>query len=196
MALVDGVHFTLMSLRYADAEGRTGLARKYKVIKYIRWVGEGSEAILMRRVNIEAIEAIKGGIQLRDDIPQFYAFYASLLDDAKEYQTAVEMLSKAVSKFPTHTQLRFFLGSMHDRVGNPRETIVQMQRVLEIDEKLADVEYVRTSHSKGIMAHNFENNVLRIAIAGTDAVNEGENVFGVTIVVLNSYFHIDPAPTS
>lgn len=83
----------------------------------------------------KAIEVVTKAIKERDDIPQFYAYYASLLDDVKDYRTAVSMLSGAVEKFPSHTQLRFFLGSMQDRIGNSRATIEQMRKVLELDEE-------------------------------------------------------------
>lgn len=43
------------------------------------------------------------------------------------------MLDKAVRKFPTHTQLKFFLGSMYDRVGNREATIKSMKEVVDID---------------------------------------------------------------
>lgn len=82
----------------------------------------------------DAKSVINMGIKERDDIAQFYAFYASLLDDTKEYKKAAELLGQAVNKFPTHTQLRFFLGSVQDRLGNTKETVVQMKRVLELDE--------------------------------------------------------------
>ncbi|MCB0366078.1 MAG: tetratricopeptide repeat protein [Bdellovibrionaceae bacterium] len=81
----------------------------------------------------ESIEVMESAISQRDDVPQFYAFYASLLDDKRAYTKAVKMLTGAVEKFPTHTQLLFFLGSMHDRLGNFNETVSNMKKVIEID---------------------------------------------------------------
>ncbi len=81
----------------------------------------------------KAVEVVNNAIKLRDDIPQFYAFYATLLDDLKRFRDAADMLTAAVSRFPDHAQLHFFLGSMHDRLGQPEKTIAQMKRVLEID---------------------------------------------------------------
>lgn len=43
------------------------------------------------------------------------------------------MLLGAVEKFPTNAQLRFYLGSMYDRIGKLTETIAEMKKVLEID---------------------------------------------------------------
>lgn len=82
-----------------------------------------------------ATEVITSAIAQRSDIPELYAFYASLLEDQKEYVKAVEMLTAAVAKFPDHTQLRFFLGTMEDRVGKTENSIAQMQKILEIDGK-------------------------------------------------------------
>lgn len=82
----------------------------------------------------KSVEVIKNAIEVRDDVPQFYAYYATLLDDAKQFRQAVKMLNKAIEKFPEHAQLHFFLGSMQDRIGDFRGTISSMKRVLEIDE--------------------------------------------------------------
>lgn len=82
----------------------------------------------------EAIKVIEVAIAERDDVPQFYTFYASLLDDIKSYDKAVRMLEKAVVKFPDHAQIRFFLGSMWDRKGNKTRSVEEMKKVLDIDE--------------------------------------------------------------
>ena len=55
------------------------------------------------------------------------------LDETKAYKKAANMLAAACEKFPTNTQLRFFYGTMQDRLGNPKETINQMTKVIEQD---------------------------------------------------------------
>lgn len=80
----------------------------------------------------QAMSLIRKAIEQRDDAPQFYAFYASLLDESKEYQRAADMLSSAIQRFPEDTQLHFFLGSLKDRLGDSEGAIVQMKRVLEL----------------------------------------------------------------
>lgn len=93
-----------------------------------------SADIMKRQGDLKkAIELVVEAKKLREDIPQFYAYHATLLDDLKEYREAVNMLKRAVDRFPNHAQLRFFLGSMHDRVGEQTETIAEMKKVLEID---------------------------------------------------------------
>lgn len=81
-----------------------------------------------------AMTVLSKAIEQRDDVPQFYSFYSSLLDDKKEYQKAVDLLAGAVERFPSNSQLHFFLGSMQDRLGNTDETIAQMRKVLELEE--------------------------------------------------------------
>lgn len=81
----------------------------------------------------EAVELVKAGTASRDDVPNLFAYYATLLDAQKAYPDAIKMLTTAVEKFPTYAQLRFFLGSMYDRVGKTDETIVHMQKVLDIE---------------------------------------------------------------
>jgi len=80
-----------------------------------------------------AANLLEAAIRQRDDVPQFYAFYASVLDEVREYQKGIAMLTKAVEKFGDNTQLRFYLGSMYDRVGRRQDTITEMRRVLAID---------------------------------------------------------------
>lgn len=81
----------------------------------------------------KAVEVIEAAIKQADDQPSLYAFFATLLDEQKSYKKAATMLTGAVEKFPGNTQLRFFLGTMYDRLGNTQETIAQLNKVLEID---------------------------------------------------------------
>ncbi len=81
-----------------------------------------------------ALEVIEKAVQEQDDIPSLYAYWATLLDEEKSYRKAAEMLAGAVEKFPTNTQLRFFLGTMHDRLGDSVGTISHMNKVLEQDQ--------------------------------------------------------------
>lgn len=81
----------------------------------------------------KAVDLIENGIKQQEDVPQLYAYYATLLDESKAFKKAVTMLTGAVEKFPTNTQLRFFLGTMQDRLGNSKETILQMSKVIEQD---------------------------------------------------------------
>ncbi len=82
----------------------------------------------------KALQTIETAITEKQDVPQFYTFYASLLDEVKDYDKAIKMLIGAVEKFPEHAQLRFFLGSMWDRKGDKKTSVFHMKKVLDIDE--------------------------------------------------------------
>jgi tetratricopeptide (TPR) repeat protein len=81
----------------------------------------------------KAVATIEDGIRQKEDHAPFYALYASLLDDQKEYKKAAAMLTEAVVKFPDHAQLHFFLGNMQERLGQRESTIAEMEKVLAID---------------------------------------------------------------
>jgi tetratricopeptide (TPR) repeat protein len=81
----------------------------------------------------QAVQTVERAIAKQEDVPQLYAYYATLLDEKKNYKQAVTMLTGAVQRFPASTQLHFFLGTMHDRVGEPKKTITQMLKVLDLD---------------------------------------------------------------
>ncbi len=81
----------------------------------------------------EAVRVVEKGIQDEPNHPQFYALYASFLDDMKKWDRGVTMLGNAILKFPENAQLYFFLGSMQDRLGKTDQTVKNMQRVLELE---------------------------------------------------------------
>lgn len=82
----------------------------------------------------KAMEILESAIAARDNVPQFYTFYSSLLDEAKNPRKAITILSQAAEKFPDNTQVHFYLGSMFDKIGDIEKTLVHMQRVLELDD--------------------------------------------------------------
>lgn len=81
----------------------------------------------------QAISVIGKAIEARDDVPQFYAIYASLLDEKGSYKDAVSLLEKGVQKFPDQVQIRFFLGTIYDRLGDKKQVVEHMTRVVEMD---------------------------------------------------------------
>lgn len=84
--------------------------------------------------NFSGAEAVlKEGIQSRSDAPEFVAALATVYDAQKKYRQAKESLEEALPKFPENTQLRFFLGSILDRLGQTDESIKAFKAALEID---------------------------------------------------------------
>lgn len=81
----------------------------------------------------EALEVAAEGLKTRQDQPQVYAMYASLLDEKSDYKTASSILEQGLKKFPDNAQLRFYFGTIQDRLGNKDQVVSEMKKVLEID---------------------------------------------------------------
>jgi len=92
-------------------------------------------SIMLKAGNLseEAMAVVERGLEQKGDDPRLYAYYATLLDEKKQFKKGLAMLKVAVEKFPINTQLQFFLGTMQDRLGNAQETIAQMEKVLGLD---------------------------------------------------------------
>jgi tetratricopeptide (TPR) repeat protein len=80
-----------------------------------------------------ALKFAKTAADSRQDLPQLVAVYASLLDEKSDYKTAFDVLSKGVQKFPEQVQLRFFLGTVNDHLGNKEAVVQNMKKVIEMD---------------------------------------------------------------
>lgn len=81
----------------------------------------------------EAIDVASKGLKARQDQPQIYAMYASLLDEKSDYKGAAKILEQGIQKFSDNAQLRFYYGTINDRLGNKEVVVREMQKVLEID---------------------------------------------------------------
>jgi Tfp pilus assembly protein PilF len=83
--------------------------------------------------NKEAVKLVGEALKERKDIPQFYAVYASLMDDSGQVDGAIVLLKEGIEKFPDYVQLRFFMGTLLDRKGEKEQSIEHMKKVVEMD---------------------------------------------------------------
>lgn len=81
----------------------------------------------------EAMIVLEKGIEQRNDVPNFYAYYAALLDERKEYHKGIKILEAAVNRFGDNTELQYYLGSLYDRVGRRTDSMNMMKKVLAIE---------------------------------------------------------------
>lgn len=81
----------------------------------------------------QAVLTIEAAIEESADHEQFYALYASLLDDQGAHKKSMNMLKGAVEKFPKNAQLRFYLGTVFDKLGDKNSTMESMRKVIELD---------------------------------------------------------------
>ncbi|MFN7904285.1 MAG: tetratricopeptide repeat protein, partial [Pseudobdellovibrionaceae bacterium] len=81
----------------------------------------------------DAIQLVAEAIQRNKANVSIYSLYVALLDEKGEYKQAQAFLVETMNKYPENAQLRFYYGSLFDRIGNKQEVISQMKLVLEID---------------------------------------------------------------
>ncbi len=81
----------------------------------------------------KAIDLMEAAIAKKADIPQFYTFYASLLDDDKQVAKALGVLAGAAKLFEKNDQIFFFLGSIQDKSGMRKECLESMKKSIELN---------------------------------------------------------------
>lgn len=133
----DKVRFYLAAV-YEETQQSEKAVREFKKIpSSSTFYGEAvvHASFLLKGMNRgdEAIEVIAKGLEQRQDQPQIYAMYASLLDEKTDYKKAAQVLEQGIQKFPDNAQLRFYYGTINDRLGKRDVVINEMKKVLEID---------------------------------------------------------------
>jgi tetratricopeptide (TPR) repeat protein len=86
----------------------------------------------------EAKKSINSAIQQSPSVASFYLLSASLDEDSKDLVAAVKTLEKAVERFPDQEKVRYYLGSLYDRLGKVDHGIAQMEAILKINPDHAD----------------------------------------------------------
>ena len=81
----------------------------------------------------KALQTMEKILVQEKDNSQLYIYQASLLKQEKGPKAAIQVLSKAIERFPENTAIRFFLGTLLDEVGQTEPMLRQMQIVIEMD---------------------------------------------------------------
>ncbi|MNJ93459.1 tetratricopeptide repeat protein [compost metagenome] len=133
----DKIRFYLAAVYEETRQNAKAIAEFRKIPASSTYFGESTvhAAYLLKGMGQldEAIAVVSKGLAERKDQPQIYAMYASLLDEKQDFKGALKALEQGLEKFPENAQLRFYLGTIHDRLGNKGEVVSQMQRVIAID---------------------------------------------------------------
>lgn len=133
----DKVRFYLAAV-FEETQQAEKAAREYRKIPVTStYYGEAvvHAAYLLKGLGKleEALEVASKGLKDRQDQPQIFAMYASLLDEKGDYAAASKILEQGLEKFADNAQLRFYYGTINDRLGKKEVVIREMKRVLEID---------------------------------------------------------------
>lgn len=81
----------------------------------------------------DAIAVVAEAINRDKASVSIYSLYVALLDEQGEYRQAQTFLLDTMKKYPENAQLRFYYGSLFDRLGNKQEVVNQMKMVLQLD---------------------------------------------------------------
>lgn len=133
----DKIRFYLAAVYEETRQNEKAIKEYRKIPVTSTYYGEAvvHAAYLLKGVNKldEALEVAAKGLKDRQDQPQVFAMYASLLDEKSDYKAAAKILEQGIEKFPENAQLRFYYGTINDRLGNKEAVITEMKKVLEID---------------------------------------------------------------
>lgn len=80
-----------------------------------------------------AISFMEKAVNQKKNNAQMVAMYASLLDEKGDTQKASVVLNQAVKDFPDNPQVRFYHGTLQDRLGLKDQVIESMKAVIELD---------------------------------------------------------------
>ena len=83
------------------------------------------------------IKFAEGLISQYPDAVEFYDMQASLYEEQKQYQRALDVIVKALKRFPDDEKLLYFEGAIFDKLGNRRNAIANMRQILKKNDKNA-----------------------------------------------------------
>lgn len=63
-------------------------------------------------------------------VVNFYIFLASLEEEGKALSSATQILENATQLFPDDEKVRYYLGSLYDRIGDTQKSLKQMEAIL------------------------------------------------------------------
>lgn len=133
----DKVRFYLAAVYEETRQNEKAVKEYRKIPVSSTYYGEAvvHAAYLLKGLNRldEAIDVASKGLKERQDQPSIFAMYASLLDEKNDFKSASKVLEQGLEKFPENAQLRFYYGTINDRIGNKEIVVKEMKRVLEID---------------------------------------------------------------
>lgn len=82
----------------------------------------------------EAMKVIQTAVSKRGDSASLFGFYASLLDETKQYDKGIATLEAAEKNFPKNAQIMYYLGNLYDRMGRTPKMIAKMREVIALDQ--------------------------------------------------------------
>ena len=66
-------------------------------------------------------------------VEEFHDLYASFLESKKQYAKALDVLKKAIEKFPKSEKLIYFKGVLHERMGDKAAAIATIRTIFSMN---------------------------------------------------------------
>lgn len=114
-----------------------------KAINVFRAVSEGSSSYADAAVHVGYLYKMKGdgvmaeewidkAISRNGDVPQYYTFKASLVEESKGVAQAIEVLEPVKDKFSKDEKLLYYLGALYDKGNRQDDALKVMAKILEV----------------------------------------------------------------
>lgn len=81
----------------------------------------------------DAVLLMESALKQKNDNPNMFAMYVSMLDEKNDFKKAETVLESAVKAFPDNAQIFFYYGTIQDRLGKKPAVIDAMKKVIELD---------------------------------------------------------------
>lgn len=130
----DRVRFYLGSLYEEGADAEAAISQ-YRLITVSSKFYDDSVLRTAHLLNqkgraTEAREALLQGMERSPGSAGFPIYLASLDEDAKDFSGAVTRLESALLRFPEDERIRYYLGSLYDKLGRVDDALKQMDWIL------------------------------------------------------------------
>lgn len=83
--------------------------------------------------NDEAKAFVDAELKKHPKISGLYVMKASFAEDDKDLSGAIEVLKEAANRFPEDERILYYLGSLHDRVGETDQGLARMEAILKVN---------------------------------------------------------------
>jgi tetratricopeptide (TPR) repeat protein len=85
----------------------------------------------------KALDLLKQLVKDKSDNVMNFVAYAQLLEENKQYDTALSVLNLAHTKFPQEAQIEYFIGTIYDKKNDKKAMLEHMHKAVELDPKMA-----------------------------------------------------------
>lgn len=137
----DKVRFYLGAV-YEELQNPESALKNFKLVPSTSSFYQDSlnhSAYLLKKENRseEALGMLEKALNVNEELTAVFPTYVTLLEEKGDFAKAIQFLGKVLKKNPENNQLRFYYGSLQDRVGNKDAVVEEMKIIIENDPRHA-----------------------------------------------------------